>query len=159
MWVGIIQSTGGPSKTKGRERTFLFELGHPSYSALRLWCSFSWAGWGLRHWFLWFPGLWAWIGPPASRWQVVVLSFHNLRREHFRIKSLFLFVCISLLLLFLWRLCRQYKLLWQPIQDKRYPCSNPDNPSSSLWVLLHSFRNAYASVDQEVNRWGRFDSL
>ena len=93
-WVGVIQSIGGLSKTKGRERTFLFELGHPSYSALRLGCSFSWAEWGLLHWFVWFPGLWAWVGPPASRWQVVVLSFHNLRRKHFRI-NLFFYLYIS----------------------------------------------------------------
>ena len=147
MWVGIIQSIGGLSKTKGRERTFLFQLGHPSYSAFRLWCS--------HHWFLWFPGLWAWIGPPASRWQVVVLSFHNFRRKHFRINLffyLYIFPIASVSLKTSTNFCGSQS------RTRGTLVQTLINPSSSMWVLLHSFRNSYASVHQEVNRWGRFDS-
>ena len=59
--------------------------------------------WDLHPWFPWFSGLWAWTGPPASRWQIVaVLSFYNLRGQHFRI-NLFLYICVYVLLvLFLW---------------------------------------------------------
>ena len=51
--------------------------------------------WDLHHWFPWFSALWVWTGPPASRWQIVVLlGFHNLRRQHFRINLfLYMYIC------------------------------------------------------------------